>query len=146
MGLFDPTEAQAQAFFAQDQSRPVIFINLHKYNEKAQYPDGYSDRNYSTDCSGQEAYHRYLWQVEEHFMPQVGARLLIVGPIDMVLIGEGDWDEVVVGHYPSKGEAMRMTTLPGYAHIAIHRRAGLQEVQTVVLTQERLKRLRISDA
>jgi uncharacterized protein (DUF1330 family) len=142
----DPSDLQAQDFMAQDLSRPVIFLNLHKYYDDARYPTDYDDRDLPAGVSGQEAYHRYLWRVEHDFMPQVGGRFLLVGPVDLVFIGAGDWDEVVIGEYPSAEEAIRMPTLPGYEDIAVHRIAGLKEAMTLKLTQEKLDRIAVPDA
>lgn len=142
----DATPAVAESLLAADADKPVIFINCHKYFDRARYEESYADPDYPKDVTGQEAYHRYLWQVEERFMPQVGGRFLIAGPIDLVLIGEGDWDEIVIGEYPSTHEAFRMPTLPGYSDIAVHRLAGLAEAQTFVLRQNKLERLAIPDA
>jgi len=54
----------------------------------------------------------------------------------MVFIGEGDWDEIVIGQYPSKSDAMRVPTLPGYTDIAVHRLAGLEAAQTMVMSPQ----------
>lgn len=142
----DPTPEKAERLIAFDSDKPVIFINCHKYFDRARYGDDYDNPDFPKDVSGQEAYHRYLWQVEERFMPQVGGRFLMVGPIDLVLIADGDWDEIVIGEYPSTDEAFRMPTLPGYEDIAVHRLAGLAEAQTFALRQHKLERLAVPDA
>jgi len=142
----EPTQQQVDASGILPQDQPVIFLNCHKYFERARYPDGYIQPNVDTDVSGKEAYHRYLWSVETDFMPQVGGRFILVGPVELVLIGEGDWDEIVVGEYPSKEEAFRMQTLDGYADINVHREAGLANVMTMSFTQSQFDRLSVSDA
>jgi uncharacterized protein (DUF1330 family) len=142
----EPTQQQADALGTLPQDQPVIFLNCHKYFERACYPDGYAQPNLDTDVSGKEAYHRYLWSVEKDFMPQVGGRFIMVGPIELVLIGEGDWDEIVVGEYPSKEEAFRMQTLDGYADINVHREAGLANVMTMSFSQSQFDRLAVADA
>jgi len=133
VSLIDPTESQRQGFFATDQSCPVIFINCHRYFPSARYPEDFNDNRYPTNVTGREAYHRYLKQVATRFVTQVGGRILLAGPVEMVFIGDGEWDEIVMGQYPSKSAAMRVPTLPGYDEIAIHRTAGLQVAQTLVL-------------
>ena len=134
--MIDPTESQMQAFLASDQSRTVIFVNCHRYFPEARYPASFSDDRFPTNVSGREAYHRYLEEVASRFVPQVGGRILLAGSVDMVFIGEGHWDEIVMGQYPSKSAAMRVPTLPGYAELAIHRKAGLQAAQTLVLSPQ----------
>jgi uncharacterized protein (DUF1330 family) len=137
----NPTENQASAVAGLEQDEPVIFLNCHKYYDRAQYREDYDNAALPADVSGMEAYHRYLWSVEADFMPHVGGRFLLVGPVELVLIGEGDWDEIVIGEYPSKAEAFRMQTLPGYSDINVHREAGLANAMTLALSQSQLARL-----
>lgn len=136
--MIDPNDAQIQAFMATDQASPVIFVNLHRYYAEARYPDGYSDDRYPVNVSGQEAYSRYRNEVVSRFVPQVGGRMRLAGPVEMVFIGDGGWDEIIIGQYPSKADAMRVPTLPGYEEIAVHRKAGLKIAQTMVLSPEQL--------
>ncbi len=144
--MIDPTESQLADYFSAEQDRPVIFVNCHRYHERARYPADYAQPGLAPGVSGREAYHRYLERVEANFMPQVGGRLLLAGPVAQILIGECDWDEVVIGEYPSRAEAMRLPTLPGYAEIVVHRIAGLATAETLALNQNELFRLVIPDA
>lgn len=132
--MINPSESQMQVFAATDQTQPVLFVNCHRYFSRARYPDDFSDERYPTNVSGREAYHRYLKEVSSRFVPQVGGRLVLAGAVDMVFIGEGEWDEIVIGQYPSKANAMQVPALPGYDEIAIHRTAGLEIAQTMVLS------------
>ncbi len=134
--MIDPSESQMQTFLATDQTSPVIFVNCHLYYTKARYPADFSDDRYPTNVSGREAYRRYLKEVSSKFVPQVGGRLLLAGAVDMVFIGEGHWDEIIIGQYPSKSDAMRIPTMPGYEEIAVHRKAGLEVAQTMVLSPQ----------
>lgn len=136
--MIDPSEYQAQAFFASDQTRPVIFVNCHRYFSRARYPDHFDEERFPTDVSGREAYHRYFSEVSSKYVPRVGGRIVLAGAVDMVFIGEGDWDEIIMGQYPSKEQAMRITTMPGYEELAVHRLAGLETAQTLVLSPETL--------
>ncbi len=142
----DPTAEQGEQLMALDQSQPVIFINCHRYFDRAQYEADYGDADLPPDVDGKTAYHRYLSRVEVDFMPQVGGRFLIAGPVAVSLIGDKRWDEIIIGEYPSIAEANRMPTLPGYDRIAIHRVAGLAEVQTTALLQKDMERLPIPGA
>ncbi|MFN3231911.1 MAG: DUF1330 domain-containing protein [Alphaproteobacteria bacterium] len=142
----DPTAEQAEQLMALDQSQPVIFINCHRYFDRARYGDDYDDPALQPDVDGKTAYHRYLSRVESRFMPQVGGRFLIAGPVAVSLIGDKSWDEIVIGEYPSIAEANRMSALPGYDEIVVHRVAGLAEVQTTALLQKDMERLPIPGA
>lgn len=134
VNMIDPNESQLQDFLASDQASPVVFINCHRYYSEAKYPDDYRDDRYPVNVSGRDAYHRYFKEVSSRFVNQVGGRILLAGPVDMVFIGEGDWDEVIIGLYPSKAHAMRVPALPGYEEIVLHRKAGLGVCQTMVLS------------
>ena len=138
----NPSPGQAEAFFALDQSGSAVFVNLHKYLDRARYPEGYDDPALPPGVTGREAYHRYLREIERSFLPRVGGRFLVVSPVDLVMIGSGHWDEVVIGQYPSRQAAIEMTTLPGYAELTIHREAGLESALTLALGAAALARLR----
>jgi len=131
--MIDPTSNQMQVFATKPQDRPVMFVNCHRYYANARYPDDFDDPAYPVDVTGREAYHRYLKEAASRFVPRVGGRVLLAGPVEMVFIGEGGWDDVVIGWYPSKQDAMRVPGLPGYEEIAVHRTAGLESAQTMVL-------------
>lgn len=137
----NPSSAQVAAFLALDPARPVVFVNLHRYRARAQYPAGYAPPGLALDVSGREAYHRYLSVVESRYLPQVGARFLIVAPVDVVMIGAGDWHEVVIGRYPTREAAVTMPGLPGYADIAVHRIAAMEAALTLALPEAALTRL-----
>jgi uncharacterized protein (DUF1330 family) len=136
----NPSSTQVDQFLALDPRLPVVFINLHEYHDSARYPATYAGPE-SPDVSGREAYHRYLARVENEYLPQVGAKFLIVAPCALVMIGEGNWSEAVVGCYPSRAAAMHMPTLPGYADLQVHRLAGLKKALTLALTDAALTRL-----
>jgi uncharacterized protein (DUF1330 family) len=136
----NPSSAQVDRFLALDTSLPVVFVNLHEYHESARYPETYRGIE-STAVTGREAYHRYLSRVEKDYLPQVGARFLIVAPCALVMIGEGNWAEAVIGCYPSRAAAMHLPALPGYADLQVHRVAGLKKALTVALTEAALARL-----
>lgn len=137
----NPGAAQVEAFMALDPSEPVVFVNLHEYHDRARYPADYSHAELPANVSGREAYRRYLDAVETRFLPQVGARFLIVAPADVVMVGEGRWHEAVIGRYPSRAAALRLPALDGYAEISVHRHAGLKAALTLALGPEALRRL-----
>lgn len=144
--MIDPTSEQAAELTALEQDEPVIFINLQRYHERARYPDGYESAQFPADVSGREAYQRFLWHVEESLMPLVGGRMLVSGPVAAVLIGDARWDDAVISEFPSIADALRLFKLQGYERAAIHRAAGLAEVQTIILLQDQMQRMAIQGA
>lgn len=135
----NPGAEQVARFLALDASEPVVFVNLHRYRPRAAYPADYAGPD--ANVSGREAYHRYLREVETRFLPQVGARFLVVAPVDVTMIGADQWDDAVIGHYPSRRAALELPALAGYEAIAVHRLAGLEAALTVALGPEALRRL-----
>lgn len=132
--MIDPSKSQMQAYMKTDQASPVIFLNCHRYHSTARYPANYQDDRYPVEVAGCEACQRDLEEFSSRFALQVGGRLLLAGAGDMVFIGEGDWDEVVVGQYTSQGGAMPIPTMPGYEESVINLKSGLKAVLTMVLS------------
>lgn len=65
-----PIPAQAQAFCNDPDDSPFVMINLLKFKDQAEYPDG-SD----AQLSGREAYLRYGMAVRAH-IERVGGKPL----------------------------------------------------------------------
>jgi uncharacterized protein (DUF1330 family) len=144
--VIDPTSEQAEQLMALAQDEPVIFINLHRYHDHARYPENYDNADFPAGVSGREAYQRFLWHVEESLMPLVGGRMLVAGPVAAVLIGDGAWDDAVISEFPSIADSLRLFKLQGYERAAVHRAAGLAQVQTIVLLQDQMQRMAIQGA
>ncbi|HSN73123.1 MAG TPA: hypothetical protein VLT59_16525 [Steroidobacteraceae bacterium] len=132
----NPSSAQVASFLTADQMAPVTFLNLHRYYDRARYPQACAVPPEARDVSGREAYHRYLREVASRYLPQVGARFLIVRECELTFVGTGDWHEVVIGRYPSRGAALELPSLAGYEDIAVHRLAGLEAALTVVISEQ----------
>ena len=116
-----PDAEQAAAFFRGEDDGSFVMINLLKFNESAQYPDG-SD----THLTGAEAYARYGRAVRAH-VEAVGGKTGYAGPVTGLLLGEVEelWDMVALAEYPSRAAMMAMIQNPEYQKIARHRAAGL---------------------
>lgn len=116
-----PTSEQVAAFFARPEDGPFVMVNLLKFKDKAEYPDG-SDAG----LSGRDAYLRYGAAVQA-CLATVGGKALFSGAVTELLLGEIDtlWDMVALAQYPSR-EAMRaMVMSTEYQAIEKHRLAGL---------------------
>ena len=116
-----PEPEQAKAFFAGAATGPMVMINLLKFRDKAEYPDG-SDAG----LSGRDAYLRYGMAVQK-CLELVGGKALYSGDINGILLGEVEelWDMVALAWYPSPQAMLQMVGLPEYQGIEIHRFAGL---------------------
>jgi uncharacterized protein (DUF1330 family) len=118
--VFPPAE-QAAAFFGAAEDGPFVMINLLKFKEHADYPDG-SDAG----LSGREAYARYGAGVQA-CLAAVGGKALYAGAVTEMMLGEMDelWDMVALAQYPSRAAMLKMIQSSDYQAIEKHRVAGL---------------------
>jgi uncharacterized protein (DUF1330 family) len=116
-----PSAEQAMAFFGGVEDGPFVMINLLKFKDKAEYPDGFD-----ADLPGAAAYLRYGLAVRA-FIEKVGGKAGYAGPVTGLMLGEVEelWDMVALAEYPSLAAMMEMVRDPGYQAISVHRTAGL---------------------
>lgn len=116
-----PGPEQASAFFGGTENGPMVMVNLLKFKEIADYPDGRDP-----GLSGREAYMRYGLAVTE-CLKLVGGKALFSGDVTGLILGEVEelWDMVALAYYPGPQAMLQMVALPEYQGIEIHRFAGL---------------------
>jgi len=116
-----PGPDQAAAFFGGAEDGPFVMINLLKFRDRAEYPDGSEP-----DLSGRDAYRRYGKAVQA-CLASVGARSVYAGDVTELMLGEVEelWDMVALAEYPSRAAMMAMVSSPDYQAIEKHRIAGL---------------------
>lgn len=119
-----PDDRQMEAFFERagtGRDGPVVMVNLLKFRDRAAYPDGRD-----AHISGFEAYTRYGIAVKQ-IIERLGGRMLYVGAVDGLMIGECEelWDQVALVEYPSRASLLEMVNSPEYHAIEVHRDAGL---------------------
>ncbi len=116
-----PGSEQAKAFFSGPDNGPMVMVNLLKFKDKAEYPDG-SD----AELSGKGAYLRYAAAVQK-CLELVGGKALYSGDVNGIILGDVEdlWDMVALAWYPSPQAMLAMVALPEYQGIEIHRFAGL---------------------
>ena len=117
----NPSPQRQASFFGGEEDGPFVMINLLKFKEKAEYPDG-SD----ADLSGAEAYARYGIAVVK-CLTNVGGKPLYSGAVTGLMIGEveDNWDMVALAQYPSLEAFRNMVMSDEYQAAAVHRLAGL---------------------
>ena len=120
--LYPVGEEQTKAMLEAGPDGPIVMVNLLKYREKAEYPDGRK-----TDLSGREAYAIY-GQAVAKLIQAHGGRVVFAGNVSHLTIGAVDelWDDVALAEYPNRGALVAMSTSAAYAEIAPHREAGLK--------------------
>jgi uncharacterized protein (DUF1330 family) len=116
-----PDESQLAGFAEPGPEGPIYMVNLLKFKERAEYPDGRD-----TDLSGREAYALYGEGVAR-LLQEFGGKVVFAADVTRLMLGEVEelWDEVAIAMYPSRGAMLEMMQSPGMQEIGIHRAAGL---------------------
>ena len=116
-----PSQEQMREFFGSGEDGPFVMVNLLKFKERAEYPDGRE-----TDLIGAEAYAIYGAAVGQ-CVADVGGKPGFAGEVTGLLLGEveDNWDMVALVEYPSLDAFRSMMMSPEYQKIAVHRSAGL---------------------
>ncbi|KCZ96714.1 hypothetical protein HPO_18550 [Hyphomonas polymorpha PS728] len=122
MPAFQPTADQFRAFRDDPYDGPVAQVNILKFKVKAEYRP--EDPEYGEAISGRDAYMRY----SEAFTvaaAEVGGTTLLLGDTERFFIGNGDWDAVLVNHFPNRQAFIATLNHKDYKDMARHREAGL---------------------
>jgi len=119
--LYPDRPEQMTAMLEAGPAGPIVMVNLLKFREFAQYPDG-SDPH----LTGREAYARYGAEVGKLILKH-GGKILYVGDVSLLSLGFADpmWDQVALAQYPRRAALVEMAMSPAYQEIAVHRSAGL---------------------
>ena len=117
-----PTEDQVKQMQAPGPDQPICLVNMLKYREHAQYPDGRD-----TSLTGKQAYEIYAKSVEK-MLPTYDGKLTFVGDVTYLRMGvvEELWDEIVIVMYPSRSHMRKMTMSEEWKEASVHRIAGLE--------------------
>ena len=120
--VLQPTGDQVKAFRDRQTGEPIAMLNLLKFKDSAEYPDGRE-----TELSGRQAYQLYSQAFNEIMGPQ-GVTVLYSGEVRGLLIGQGDdlWDAVALIQYPSTQVMLDMLRNEEYQRAQQHRAAGLE--------------------
>lgn len=126
-----PAMEQITSFFGGPENGPFVMLNLLKFKETAEYPDG-SDAN----LSGADAYARYGKAIQA-CLADVDGKQIYAGPVTGLMIGEVEelWDMVALVEYPSLAAMQKMVSSPEYQAIEVHRKAGLAGQLNIRTTQ-----------
>ncbi|MFC6198665.1 DUF1330 domain-containing protein [Ponticaulis profundi] len=118
-----PKTEQMRAFAKDSHDGPIVMLNLLKFRETADYqPD---DPEYGESISGEAAYDRYGRELMTFASDDMGVETLYAGDAERFMIGQGDWDRVLLVRYPSREHMLKMLSDPRYTKAHRHRDAGL---------------------
>ncbi|MEM7662731.1 MAG: DUF1330 domain-containing protein [Pseudomonadota bacterium] len=122
MPAFQPTADQFRAFRDDPHDGPIAQVNLLKFRVKAEYKS--EDPEHGNEESGGAAYQRYA-DAFGAAAAEVGGRCLLMGQAERYFIGEGDWDAVMVMHFPNRQAFIATLNHATYQDMHRHRDAGL---------------------
>ena len=108
MGAIEPTKEQTKQFMAQPDEGPIVMVNLLKFK-----PDG-----------GAESYDKYGGEAIK-LVGKVGGRVLYSGRYLMPVIGDGEWDAVLLVEYPSIKAFFKMIAMQEYRAVVHYRSEAL---------------------
>lgn len=116
-----PNAEQLAGFAEPGADGPIYMLNLLKYRDKAEYPDGRV-----TDLSGREAYALYGDAVSE-LLTEFGGSMSFKATVERLMLGEVEelWDDVAIAMYPSRAAMLQMMQSSTMQEIGQHRAAGL---------------------
>jgi uncharacterized protein (DUF1330 family) len=129
MPSIEPSPEMLERLVAEaDDESPLVMINLLRYRDRAEYPQG-SD---AAPCSGEEAYQRYVALVLP-MLTEVGAKVLWRGSVKHVVIGPAGetWDEAFLVEQPSRRALLAMVSRAEYLQAAVHRTAALADSRLI---------------
>ena len=128
MGSVD-FEAQAlEAMESGDPDEPIVMLNLLRYRDTAEPGHGVDG------MSGREAYGVY-GKLFEELHPRFGGEPIWMGKASTTVIGDEDWDLVILVHYPTRRQFVEMMQDPAYKAISPIRAAALADSRLVETSQ-----------
>lgn len=118
----NPSREQMAGFFEPGPEGPIYMVNLLKFKERADYPDGRP-----SDLTGEQAYDLYARGVGP-LLAKFGGGPMFSAPVTRLMLGEVEdlWDKVAIAKYPSRAAMLEMMRSPEMQEIGVHRAAGLE--------------------
>jgi hypothetical protein len=126
----DPDRDNWQRFKDLPRDRPIHMLNLIKFRDLADYPEGHP--NHGKGLTGREAYAIYA-EGFQRLVAGDGAAMVWSAPLECVVTGpEGEWDEAFVMGYPDSGTFMAMVKNEEYVRDVVpHRTAAVADSRLI---------------
>ncbi|MFM5948613.1 MAG: DUF1330 domain-containing protein [Novosphingobium sp.] len=126
----DPSRENWQTFKDLPRDTPIHMLNLIKFREHAEYPEGHP--NHGKGLTGREAYAIYL-EGFQRVVANDGAAMVWEAHMECVVTGPaGEWDEAFVMGYPNSGVFMAMVKNEEYIRDVVpHRTAAVADSRLI---------------
>lgn len=120
----DPSREHFEAFKALPRNVPIHMLNLLRFNERANYPEGHEEAG--RGHSGADAYRLY-GKTSAPIFKRVGGSIVWRGQMETMVIGPDDkqWDMAFIAQYPNAGAFLEMVTDADYKLAVVHRQAAV---------------------
>ncbi|GAA4039249.1 DUF1330 domain-containing protein [Parerythrobacter jejuensis] len=120
----DPSREGFDAFKALPRDEPIHMLNLLRFRDEAEYPDGHDHAG--KGWSGRRAYQEY-GAASGPIFRRVGGSIVWRGAFQAMVTGPGDkdWHDGFVARYPNSGAFFEMIKDPDYQLAVVNRTAAL---------------------
>ncbi|WP_419945740.1 DUF1330 domain-containing protein [Candidatus Poriferisodalis sp.] len=123
MPAIQPTADQFRAFRDDPYDGPIAQVNLLKFRVRVAYGPDESEHT-NDEPGGGAAYQRRVGAFRVA-AAEVGGTCLLYGHRARCFIGQGDWDAVLIMHFPNRAASIATLNHADYAEMHRHRDAGL---------------------
>ncbi len=129
-GFVDPDRDNWQTFKDLPRDRPIHMLNLIKFRDLAEYPEGHPD--HGKGRTGREAYAIYKAGFQR-VADADGAAMVWQAPIECAVIGPADeWDDAFVMGYPDSKAFLAMVKNEEYVRDVVpHRTAAVADSRLI---------------
>ena len=126
----DPSPASFQAFKDLPRDEPIHMLNLLRYRDLADYPEGHE--HHGNGWTGRRAYEEYGTASGPIFR-RVGGTIVWRGAFQTVVTGPEamHWHDGFVAQYPNAGAFFEMVKNADYQQAVVNRTAALQDSRLV---------------
>ena len=122
----DPSPSNFQAFKDLPRDEPIHMLNLLRYRDLAEYPEGHE--HHGNSWSGRRAYEEY-GATSGPIFRRVGGEIMWRGAFQCMVTGpepdEKLWHDGFVARYPNAGAFFEMIKDPDYQLAVVNRTAAL---------------------
>lgn len=115
---------------------PVLTLNLLRFRDEAQYPEGTSH----APCPGRTAYYERYAHITVPIALARGGTLILSGSAagHPVCPPDERWDDILMFEYPDIGALVALGEAPEYQAVAEHRTAALADSRLLVIVRNAL--------
>lgn len=125
------SEAALDWLANSDYEGPFHMVNLHKFHEVAEYPDGYEGKRAETGAEANGLYIEAILPLIEHAGNTSVVRNTVIGTAAQTDSDE-EWDFVAVVYYPSRASFIELISSPIYREAVVHKHAALKRTRAII--------------